>query len=31
VPLPLVGAVLCAFVVPIYLIDQGGPTGVRGR
>jgi uncharacterized membrane protein len=29
VPLLLVGAVLCAFVVAIHVIDQGGPTGLH--
>jgi hypothetical protein len=29
VPLLLVGALLCAFVVAIHVIDQGGPTSLR--
>lgn len=28
-PLLVVGAVLCAFVVAIHVIDQGGPTGLK--
>lgn len=28
-PLRLLGAVLCAFVVAMHVIDQGGPTGLK--